>query len=129
MHGDWAWVELPSRERVCLAETCVGSPSIVRSLLVPRFTLHQPQSRPGSPVPPSPSSTASFGGTPNDLPPGLRTDPRITIIDELPRLLLIECPAEAAAEWLAKMPEWKLAQERRVQIPDPRPKLKRPPAG
>jgi hypothetical protein len=68
-----------------------------------------------------------MGAAQNDLPAGLRSDPRITIIDELPRLVLIECPAEAAAEWLAKMPEWKLQQERRLQIPDPRPKLKRPP--
>lgn len=105
---------------------------------MPRFTLHQPSVRPESASPPSlPATTASSaelsragssGAAPNVLPAGLRSDPRITIIDELPRLLLIECPAEAAAEWLAKMPEWKLQQERRLQIPDPRPKLKRPPA-
>jgi hypothetical protein len=95
---------------------------------VPRFTLHQPSGRPESASPPSPPKTASMDAAQNDLPAGLRSDPRITIIDELPRLLLIECPAEAAAEWLAKMPEWKLQQERRLQIPDPRPKLNRPPA-
>lgn len=94
---------------------------------MPRFTLHQPPSRPESAAPPSSPATTPLGAKPNDLPAGLRSDPRITIIDELPRLLLIECPAEAAAEWLAKMPEWKLAQERRAQIPDPRPQLKRPP--
>lgn len=95
---------------------------------MPRFTLHQPTGRPESASPPSLPSTATMGAAQNDLPAGLRSDPRITIIDELPRLVLIECPTEAAAEWLAKMPEWKLLQERRIQIPDPRPKLKRPPA-
>ncbi|MCU0877972.1 MAG: hypothetical protein MUF06_09325 [Pirellulaceae bacterium] len=95
---------------------------------MPRFTLHQSSGRPESAAP-QPLPATTLGSTaPNDLPAGLRSDPRITIIDELPRLLLIECPAEAAAEWLAKMPEWKLQQERRVQIPDPRPKLLRPPA-
>ena len=40
-----------------------------------------------------------------------------------PRLLLIDSPEEVAKEWLGRMPGWKMQQERRAQVPDPRPKL------
>lgn len=76
---------------------------------MPRYTLHQPK-----------SSDAAADG---DVPSGLRTDPRVAIIAEMPRLLLIDCPEEVAEEWLARMPEWKIQQERRAKVPDPRPKL------
>jgi hypothetical protein len=76
---------------------------------MPRFTLHQPKS----------SATAASGGVPADL----RSDDRVTIIDEMPRLLLIDCSEEVAEEWLHRMPGWKMQQERRAKVPDPRPKL------
>ncbi len=74
-----------------------------------RFTLHHPKSA-------DPSGA--------DVPAGLRSDDRVAIIDEMPRLLLIDCPEDVAREWLAQMPGWKMQQERRVNVPDPRPKLK-----
>lgn len=76
---------------------------------MPRYTLHQPK-----------SSDAVAGG---DVPAHLRSDNRVKIIAEMPRLLLIDCPEEVAEEWLARMPGWKMQQERRAKVPDPRPKL------
>lgn len=76
---------------------------------VPRYTLHQPK-----------SPDAAAGEAP---PAGLRADGRVTVIDEMPRLLLIDCPEAVAEEWLAQMPGWKMQQERRAKAPDPRPKL------
>lgn len=77
---------------------------------MPRFTLHQPKS--------ADASTAS-----EEVPVSLRSDERVTIIDEMPRLLLIDCPEEVAKQWLARMPGWKMQQDRQAKIPDPRPKL------
>ena len=62
------------------------------------------------------------------LPDALRTDERVTIIDEMPRMLLVDCPEGVAAEWLAQMPGWKMQPETRASVPDPRPKLKKPPS-
>jgi len=75
---------------------------------MPRFTLHQPK-----------STTAAE----TDVPASLRSDNRVTIIDEMPRLLLIDCAEDVAEEWLDRMPGWKMQLERRVKVPDPRPKL------
>ncbi len=75
---------------------------------MPRFTLHQPK------------SPAAASG---DVPAGLRSDDRVTIIDEMPRLLLIDCPADVAEEWLDRMPGWKMQHERRANVPDLRPRL------
>lgn len=77
---------------------------------MPRYMLHLPK-----------SSDAAAGG---DIPAGLLSDDRVAIIAEMPRLLLIDCPEEVAEEWLARMPGWKLQQEYRAKVPDPRPKLK-----
>ena len=76
---------------------------------MPRFTLHQPK-----------SSDAAAGG---EVPAGLRSDDRVTIIDEMPRLLLIDCSQDVAEEWLVRMPGWQMQVERRAKVPDPRPKL------
>lgn len=76
---------------------------------MPRYTLHQPKS-------------ADTGD--GNVPAGLRSDDRVTIIAEMPRLLLIDSPKEVAEEWLARMPGWKMQQERQAKVPDPRPKLK-----
>jgi hypothetical protein len=89
---------------------------------MPRFTLHRPKTL--SPAEPAGAITREAQSASDYVPEGLRTDTRVQIIDEMPRLLLIECPEEAAAEWLAQMPGWKLERERRVKVPDPRPKLK-----
>ncbi len=76
---------------------------------MPRYTLHQPKS----------SGAAADG----EVPAGLRADDRVTIIDEMPRLLQIDCPEAVAEEWLVRMPGWKMQQERRAKVPDARPKL------
>lgn len=74
---------------------------------MPRFTLHQPKA----------------AGPAGEVPAGLRSDDRVTVVDEMPRLLLIDCPEGVAEEWLGRMPGWKLQPERRATVPDPRPKL------
>ena len=76
---------------------------------MPRYTLHQPK-----------ASEFTAGGSP---PAGLRSDDRVTIVDEMPRLLLIDCPQDVAEEWLVRMPGWKMQQDRRAKVPDARPKL------
>lgn len=76
---------------------------------MPRYTLFLPK-----------SSDPAAG---DDVPAGLRSDERVKIIDEIPRLLLIEGSEEVAEEWLARMPGWKMQEERRAKVPDPRPKL------
>lgn len=86
---------------------------------MPRFILHRSKGAPR--LRPEDSESPEV-----EVPEDLRTDPRVTIIDEMPRLLLIECPEEAADEWQARMPDWKLQQEHRAKIPDPRPKLREP---
>ncbi len=78
---------------------------------MPRFTLHQPK----------PIDTTAANG---EVPDGMRSDDRVKIIDEMPRLILIDGPEEVAREWLAQMPGWKMQQEQRAKVPDPRPKLK-----
>jgi hypothetical protein len=75
-----------------------------------RFVLQQPKS----------SATAADGG----VPAALRRDERVTIIDEMPRLLLIDCSEEVAEEWLERMPGWTMQREHRAKVPDPRPKLR-----
>jgi hypothetical protein len=77
---------------------------------MPRYILHQPKSSASSPD--------------GDVPVGLRSDERVEIISEMPRLLLVDCTADVADEWLAQMPGWKKQIERHAQVPDPRPKLK-----
>lgn len=77
---------------------------------MPRYTLHQPH-----------SSAAAMG---EDVTEELRSDQRVAIIAEMPRLILLDCSEAVAREWLARMPGWKMQQERRAKVPDPRPKLK-----
>lgn len=74
---------------------------------MPRYVLHR-----------SKSATA---GT-DEVPAGLRADGRVKVIDELPRLVLIDCPADVASEWADQMPGWKLQWEGKADVPDPRPK-------
>ena len=77
---------------------------------MPRYTLHLPK---------APDAAAD-----GDAAAGLGSDPRVKVIAEMPRMLLIDCPEEVAKEWLARMPGWKMQPERRAKVPDPRPKLK-----
>jgi hypothetical protein len=77
---------------------------------MPRYTLRLPKA----------AADAAAG----DAPPDLRSDPRVTVIAEMPRMLLIDCPADVAEDWAGRMPGWTLQEERRAKVPDPRPKLK-----
>lgn len=79
-----------------------------------RFTLHRQK---------HPVETSEA----DQVPDAFRADPRIKVVDEMPRMVLIDCPEDVANEWLAKLPGWHLQAEKRIGIPDPRPKLKFPP--
>ncbi len=86
---------------------------------MPRFTLRPP---------PASDRAAATGAAPDgapgtDVPAGLRSDPRVTIVAEIPRLLLIDCPEAVAREWLERLPGWRLEAEHRARRPDPRPRL------
>ena len=96
---------------------------------MPRYTLHRPKHLPHSLTRDSqtsavPDSAARETEAQDEIPKGLRRDARVKIIDEAPRLLLIEAVEEAAAEWLEQMPGWKMQKEQRAKIPDPKPRLK-----
>ena len=96
---------------------------------MPRYTLHRPKHLPhsltqDSQKSPVPESAARETEAQDEIPKGLRCDARVKIIDEAPRLLLIESTEEAAAEWHEQMPGWKMQKEQRAKMPDPRPRLK-----
>jgi hypothetical protein len=55
----------------------------------------------------------------------LRSDERVKVVNQMPRMLLIECSDEVASEWIAKLEGWKIQKEQRATMPDPKPKLKR----
>jgi hypothetical protein len=97
---------------------------------VPRFNLHRPKDlRPSAVDDEVESKTrdeslddaAESDGQALDE---LRRDPRVTVIAELQRLLLIECADDVAVEWLNRLHGWKLQREQRASLPDPRPRLK-----
>lgn len=97
---------------------------------MPRFTLHLPAAPPTPEQSPlEDSSRLKSENAPSvpsqKIPEGLRTDSRLKLLGELPRMLLIECSQQLAEEWLAKMPGWVLKQEQKAKIPDPRPKLRK----
>ncbi len=96
---------------------------------MPRFILHR-QKGPLAPEPtepPGPTAMPNMAPASDDVSGELRSDSRVKIIDELPRMLLIDASEEVATEWAARLPGWKLQRDQRAKIPDPRPKLKQPP--
>lgn len=56
----------------------------------------------------------------------IRAIPDLSVIDESPRMLLVEAPLKILQEVLPSLPDWCLTRERMFEIPDPRPKISAP---
>ena len=65
---------------------------------------------------------------PADKPEGaldiIRSAPGLTILDESPRMVLVEMPEAETASLAAKLPEWTLSEESIRGFPEPKPDLR-----
>jgi hypothetical protein len=64
------------------------------------------------------------GSMPADDVAAIRAQPGITVLDEAPRMLLVEAPEAQAQSLAAQMPNWQITPERMYPLPDPRVKLR-----
>lgn len=51
------------------------------------------------------------------------------VIDTTSRMLLVECDEETLKAFVDEAGDWALSPERQYAVPDPRPKVERPPDG
>jgi hypothetical protein len=66
-------------------------------------------------------------GTPGpELGARLRRHPAVTVLDESPRMLLVEAPALVVDELAPEHPGWTVSRETTVPVPRARPRLRRP---
>ncbi|HEV2805477.1 MAG TPA: hypothetical protein VGW57_11175 [Chthoniobacterales bacterium] len=54
----------------------------------------------------------------------IRAVPKLKVVDDSSRMLLVEAPNDSVAGLIATLPEWKLTKEVFVPIPDPRPRVR-----
>ena len=52
--------------------------------------------------------------------------PDVTVIDESPRMVLLDAPPGVLEAALANVPGWEIVPERFTPLPDTRPRVKRP---
>jgi hypothetical protein len=53
----------------------------------------------------------------------IRSLAQLTVLDDSsPRMLLVEAPEEPLATLMAALPDWMMTRERRIPLPDPRPR-------
>lgn len=57
----------------------------------------------------------------------IRTLPRLTVLEESPRMLLVEAAAEQIRKAITALPGWICSAERTVRLPDTRPRPRRTP--
>ncbi len=56
----------------------------------------------------------------------IRASPNVTVIDDSsPHMLLVDAPDAELTSLVSKMPDWVMAREQMIQLPDPRPKVRR----
>jgi len=48
----------------------------------------------------------------------------VTILDEAPRMLLVQCAKPRARQLVDDLENWVMSEERSVGLPDPRPKVR-----
>jgi hypothetical protein len=48
----------------------------------------------------------------------------VTILDEAPRMLLVQCAKPRAKQLVDKLENWVMSEERSVELPNPRPKVR-----
>jgi hypothetical protein len=51
----------------------------------------------------------------------IRSLPQVTILDETPRMVLVEAPS-STQDQLQELKSWVVAEEKSFSLPDPRPK-------
>ncbi len=56
----------------------------------------------------------------------IRTLRETKVIDDGPRMLLVEAPEAVLRELMESLPDWVMTAERMMGIPDPHPKLGKP---
>jgi hypothetical protein len=54
----------------------------------------------------------------------IRSLPGARILDDSPRMILIEAPHAKITEVMKCLPHWSLSKEDYIPVPDPRPKLR-----
>jgi len=58
----------------------------------------------------------------------IRSLPEVTVLDEAsPRMLLVESDEQPLREVIDSLPDWVLAPEQEIPLPDTRQRIKRPP--
>jgi hypothetical protein len=57
-----------------------------------------------------------------------RQAPGLRVVDQTSRMLLVEGPEEAVRSAFPSEEEWLIAPEQTYELPDPRPKVERPPS-
>ncbi len=55
------------------------------------------------------------------------TVPGLTVLDDTPRMMLIEAGARSLKSLIGSMPGWTCTPERAIPLPDPRPRPRRGP--
>jgi hypothetical protein len=53
----------------------------------------------------------------------IRAVPKLKVLDDASRMLLVEAPGESVAKLVEALPRWSVTKEIFVPIPDPRPKV------
>jgi hypothetical protein len=64
------------------------------------------------------------GASPDDARQRLSNWQDVKIVDESPRMLLVEASPEAINRLTEELPGWTSTLERTIPLPDPRPKLR-----
>ncbi|MGH9834031.1 MAG: hypothetical protein ACRD9Y_13505, partial [Blastocatellia bacterium] len=54
----------------------------------------------------------------------IRSLPETTVLDDSPRMLLVEAPEDALRKALESLPDWVMVEEKFIPLPDPRPKVR-----
>jgi len=48
----------------------------------------------------------------------------VTILNEAPRMLLVQCTKTRAKQLVEELDKWVMSEERTVELPNPRPKVR-----
>jgi len=54
----------------------------------------------------------------------IRSLPETTVLDDSPRMLLVEAPEDPLRGALQLLPDWVMVEEEFIPLPDPRPKVR-----
>jgi hypothetical protein len=57
----------------------------------------------------------------------IRAVPELTVLDDSSRMMLVEASEQQLTKVMGSMPGWTWSPERRIHLPDPRPKPRRGP--